>query len=168
MLAGTMAAKTKTVKGPLEAPAGKDLTVREEYARQTACPRCRALQGFTCRNAKARPCDAHGARLQLAIKEAKPQKVRPEPHAQRAGDKTVGIALTSYTLAQRFKKLVRAAERSGFAVIVDADAIAIKLVPKEIVDAGMDLRDLHVDSIRVHNGCGGGSSRFDQSTQTGT
>lgn len=59
------------------------------------------------------------------------------------------------SLRKQFEKLVAKAERVGIAVVVDADAMAIRLIPRDVVDRGDDLRKLG-DVVRVHGGCGGG------------
>jgi collagenase-like PrtC family protease len=63
--------------------------------------------------------------------------------------------LRAAAIAEKLTRLVREAERAGIAVVVDADLMAIRLVPAE----AEDLHASTYDTVRVHNACGGGSAR---------
>lgn len=70
------------------------------------------------------------------------------------GHQQLRIELAAVSLAAQFGKLVAKAAHAGLAVVVDADTIAIRLIPRAIVDRGDDLRQLG-DVVRVHGACGG-------------
>ena len=66
--------------------------------------------------------------------------------------------LAAYAIKVQLEKLVARAKRAGVMVVADSDAVAIRLIPASAVREGVDLRELGV-TARVHNACGGGSSR---------
>lgn len=65
--------------------------------------------------------------------------------------------LVSYRLKTQFEALVKRAKRAGFDVVVDADSIAIRIVPERLAAEGADLRGVG-DVVKVHNACGGGGA----------
>lgn len=65
--------------------------------------------------------------------------------------------LAAYAMKVKLEKLVAQAKRAGVVIVVDADAVAIRLIPAIEIREGTDLRELGV-TARVHNACGGGSS----------
>lgn len=64
------------------------------------------------------------------------------------------IELASAALAVDFERLIRRAERAGISVVVNADAMAILLVPTALERAGDDLRNAAMDTITCTNACG--------------
>lgn len=66
--------------------------------------------------------------------------------------------LAAYAIRVQLEKLVARAKRAGVLIVADSDAVAIRLIPVSAVREGVDLQDLGV-TARVHNACGGGSSR---------
>lgn len=69
-------------------------------------------------------------------------------------DQIVPDGAPPVALQAQFEKLVAKAARAGIAVVADADTIAIRLIPRDVVDRGDDLRQLG-DVVRVHGACGG-------------
>lgn len=69
--------------------------------------------------------------------------------------KKVPDELVSHKLKTEFEALVKKAKRAGFAIVVDADAVAIRIVPERVAAESGDLRGVG-EMVRVHNGCGGG------------
>jgi hypothetical protein len=85
---------------------------------------------------------------------------KPEP-VKRASAHTLiehHIESVASALAKQFDKLIAKAFREGIAVVVDSDAIALRLIPRDVVDRGDDLRQLG-DIVRVHNACGSSPAR---------
>ena len=70
------------------------------------------------------------------------------------GDALVGRTLEAFWLARKFQLLVKRAERLGFVVAVDSDAVAIRIIDKDAANGDADLRLLG-EKISVHNACGG-------------
>lgn len=71
--------------------------------------------------------------------------------AKRSSVKTPSVEAP---LVQQFEQLIARAAQAGLAVIADADAIAIRLISRIVVDRGGDLRQLG-KVVRVHGACGG-------------
>lgn len=61
-------------------------------------------------------------------------------------------------IVRRFQRLVGDARKAGLVVAADADAIAIRLIPKEEADATDDIRQAG-EIVYVDNACGGGGSK---------
>ena len=80
------------------------------------------------------------------------------PSALGRGHDLLRIHLRSRTIAGKLRGLVEAAERAGLRVVVDSDAVAIKLMPQEDEASAADLRTAGIDTVRVHNACGSGAA----------
>lgn len=61
-------------------------------------------------------------------------------------------------IIEQFRALVAAAHKAGLAVCVDADAMAIRLIPKRQEAKAIDLSRLG-ETVSVDNACGGGSAK---------
>ena len=72
--------------------------------------------------------------------------------------KLFGEPRATVSLQEQFKRLVAKAARAGIDVVVDADAVAIRLIPRDVSDRGDDLRQLG-DIVRVHNACGSSAAK---------
>ena len=65
-------------------------------------------------------------------------------------------SMAAWSVKMKLEKLIKMAELSGVCVVVDADAVAIRLIPNTEAKEGDDLRRLGI-VVKVHNACGGGS-----------
>ena len=63
------------------------------------------------------------------------------------------IELATFALAKKLERIVAGAARAGISVVVDADAVALRLIPTAVEKSGVDLRELG-DVVKVHNACG--------------
>ena len=79
--------------------------------------------------------------------------------AKTEASTALSIELASAGIRVAFERLVRRAERAGISVVVDSDAVAIKLVPTSVEKSSGDLRGAALDTIRVHNACGSASAK---------
>lgn len=80
----------------------------------------------------------------------------PTKHVLRPGDETLGRELEKVSLEYQFERLIKRADRLGYAVVADSDSVAIRIVSKAMAAGGADLR-LHGRKISVHNACGSAS-----------
>lgn len=79
-------------------------------------------------------------------------------HVRRPGDRAVGLALRHEAARLKLVHAIAACHRSGLKVVVDADSVAIRLIPEEQYNGAIvDLRNLG-ETIPVDNACGGGTS----------